>query len=162
MESQSPINNKNNLSVTTYVVNSRLIIMAPKFSDYLREALAKANIKPAELARRSGVTKQNIGRLLHDTRHPESNALPQTTIETVEKLAKELNLDLDEARLAAGFAPTNISKPTNAAEFLAALESLGVTQLHAFEGTTNKSPEEYERLLDSVRIAIEVSLRRKS
>ncbi len=33
--------------------------------------------------------------------------------------------------------------------------------LHAFEGTTDKSPEEYERLLDSVRIAIEVSLRRK-
>lgn len=87
--------------------------MNKTFGQALKEILELKKIKPAELSRLSGVTKQNIGRLLNEQRHPISNAPPKATKETVLKFAKALNWNRDEALLAAGYAPTEILFATN-------------------------------------------------
>jgi transcriptional regulator with XRE-family HTH domain len=151
---------RNNPSVTFGLVDSSFTSMS--FKDYLRQQLDERGMRPAELARLSGVTKQNIGRILNDTRHPISGGLPQVTRETVEKLAKALGADLNEALLAAGFAPLNsIGPPTNAAEFLEAIKRIGVPVefMANLEGLENLTPDDYQRLLDSVAMSVEVSIR---
>lgn len=89
------------------MVNSGFTHMEKTFGDRLREELAVRGMRPSELARRSGVTKQNIGRLINNTPHSLSGALPRAEPDTVEKLAKALGWDLNEALLAAGYAPRN-------------------------------------------------------
>lgn len=64
-------------------------------------------MKPAQLARLSGVSKQNIGRIINNTPHSITGALPKTEPETIKKLAKALDWDLDEALLSGGYAPSN-------------------------------------------------------
>lgn len=78
------------------------------FKEFLRSKLDEKNMRPAELARLSGVTKQNISRILTNKPHPLTNAAPTVTPATVEKIAKALGVDVKEARLAAaGFTSTN-------------------------------------------------------
>lgn len=107
------------------------------FKDYLRAKLTEKGMRPAELARASGVTKQNIGRILNDTRHPISGGLPKVTVETIEKLAKGLGVDVDEAKIAAGFIPPNI------AGMLMRLPSL--------EGFNELSPEAQKIVAEQIR-----------
>jgi hypothetical protein len=104
---QSLIYSKNNPHCTLYQVNSGFtrLMHNKTFGECLREQLESKGIRPAELARRSGVTKQNIGRLLNATPHPITGALPRAEPETVTKLAEGLEWDVDEALLAAGHAP---------------------------------------------------------
>ena len=101
------------------MVNFGLTIMTKTFGEILSEKLADLKIKPAKLAQMSGITKQNIGRLLHGTRHPITNAPPKTTEETVEKIARALDWDIDDALLAAGFAPRKKKMETVDDEFAA-------------------------------------------
>jgi transcriptional regulator with XRE-family HTH domain len=99
---------ENNPSVTPAVVSygfTNMDIQNP-FGEWLREQLEKQGMKAADLARRSGVTKQNIGRILNNTPHSVTGALPKVEESTVEKLARALDADIDEARLAAGYAPS--------------------------------------------------------
>ncbi len=135
--------------------------MSNPFGDMVRDARIRLNLSQRELAQKIDRSASYINYVERGFNPSSKNNKFQASADAVDAIAKVLHIPLNEARQAAGYASKIPAKPTNAAEFLAALESLGVTQLHAFEGTTNKSPEEYERLLDSVRIAIEVSLRRK-
>lgn len=107
MESQPIIYTENKPSVTNKVVNCRFIgVMAMTFGQLLRQKLVEKGLTAAELSRRSGVTKQNIGRILNNTPHSITGALPKVEPDTVIKLAKPLAWDLDEALHAAGHAPT--------------------------------------------------------
>lgn len=103
MNSQPKVYIKNKPGFTNYLVNSGFTM----FGERLQEKLTEAGITAAELARRSGVTKQNIGRLLNNTPHSITGASPKAEKPTVEKLAKALKWNLDEALIAAGYAPEN-------------------------------------------------------
>lgn len=105
MKNQSTIVFKNNPNCSGLVIHSGFIPMGQTFREYLREQMDKQGISSAELARRSGATPQNISRILTDKPHPLSGALPKVRPETVERFAKALNIPIDEARLAAGYAP---------------------------------------------------------
>jgi len=84
--------------------------MSTTFGERLKEKLEEAGLTAAELARRSGVTKQNIGRILNNTPHSITGALPRVEPGTVLKLAQPLGWDVNDALLAAGHAPTDMSK----------------------------------------------------
>jgi transcriptional regulator with XRE-family HTH domain len=101
---------KNNPSQTNKTVNSRLTNMDKTFREALQGKLAERNIKPASLARQSGVSKQNIGRILNDAPHSVTGAKPQPSRETVKKLARALEWSLSEALLSAGYAPVDTPK----------------------------------------------------
>lgn len=95
--------------VTNSVVNLGFTgVMAKTFGEQLRQRLTEASLTAAELSRRSGVTKQNIGRLLNNTPHSITGAPPKVEVETVEKLAGPLGWNLNEALVAAGYAPADI------------------------------------------------------
>lgn len=104
--SQPAVDSKNNPRRTKFKVKSGFTDPEMSFREKLVEKLREKDWKPAELARRSGVSKQNIGRIINNTPHSITGALPKTGTETIEKIAKALDWDLDEALLAGGFAPT--------------------------------------------------------
>ena len=108
-ESQPTFYPKNNPDITVSPVHSRFtrtLEGRTMFGERLREKLDAAGMKPAELARRSGVTKQNIGRLLNNTPHSITGALPKPERDTVEKLARALDWEINDALLSAGYAPS--------------------------------------------------------
>lgn len=135
------------------------------FGEYLKEKMREKSVRAADLARRTGITKQGIGRLLNNVPHPISGAEPKPELETVEKIAKALDLNIDEARLAAGFAPTNTTppKPRTLAELLSRLEELGVSHIEFFDPSqyADASPEALQDALDAVTIAISLTLNKR-
>jgi transcriptional regulator with XRE-family HTH domain len=114
------------------------------FGECLREQLESKGIRPAELARRSGVTKQNIGRLLNATPHPITGALPRAEPETVTKLAEGLEWDVDEALLAAGHAPRLPDDRHKLPE--------GVTVY--FDSTSELTDEQKDRIVDVIKTIV--------
>ena len=98
---------KNNPRCTSFQVQFGFTDIEMSFGKLLKEKLQAKKMKPAELARLSGVSKQNIGRIINNTPHSITGALPKTEPETIKKLAKVLDWDLDEALLSGGYAPSN-------------------------------------------------------
>lgn len=152
MNSQPVVYMKNKPRVTLSMVNCGFTEMSKTFGEHLKEKMDEAGIKAAELSRRSGVTKQNIGRLVNNTPHTITNALPTTEKPTVEKLAKALNWTLDDALLAAGIAPENNSN----IETTQFDENVRV-QLLGAKHFTEDDKREY---LESFQVAYEVAKRR--
>lgn len=102
---------------------------------------------------RAGIDRQQWYRI--------ENGKSGTKRDTVIAIAKAISVDLDEAFRRAGYA-ANPKRPTNAAEFLEALEAMGIEQFQRFEGAPdNLTPDEYEQLLQSVRLAIDLTLHRR-
>lgn len=137
-ESQSAIYRQNKPRVTVFRVNSRFTNMTKTFGDQLQDQLNAKKMRAAELARRSGVTKQGIGRLLNNTPHSITGAPPQPERETVEKIADALGWDLNEALLAAGYAPEG-------SDILRLIDAIGFQDWERF------TPEQKEEMLRTVR-----------
>jgi transcriptional regulator with XRE-family HTH domain len=102
MKNQSPIVSENNPVCSSLLIHFGFTKMS--FKDWLRAQLDARQMRAADLSRRSGVTPQNLSRILTDKPHPITGALPKVTIETVDRIAKALGAPLGEARHAAGFA----------------------------------------------------------
>lgn len=123
------------------------------FGEYLRKALDDAGMRPAELARRSGITKQGLSRLLNDTPHTITGAPPKPELSTVEKIARALGLDVNEARLAAGFAPSaKEMPPENLQELVQALYKLGI--ISHIEFADLEELKDSSEALDRVRASL--------
>src|SRR3954465_14150263 len=78
------------------------------FGDWLRKKLNEAGISNAELARRVGVSATHVSNLVRDfspSRKSPGGSRPGE--ELVGRIAKALHADEDEARLAAGYAPSS-------------------------------------------------------
>lgn len=116
--------------------------MSNSFAQRLKEKMDEAGLKAAELSRRAGVTKQNIGRLLNQTPHPITGALPTTTEDTVKKLAKHLNWNENEA-----LALANLGSANN--EFVSDSELLQSVryELHGAENWSDKQKAEFLQVL---------------
>jgi transcriptional regulator with XRE-family HTH domain len=72
------------------------------------------DMRPAELSRRSGVSKQNVSRILRDTHHSVTGAPPRTEQETIEKIADALNWPQADALRLLGIQPKEELSPTEA------------------------------------------------
>jgi transcriptional regulator with XRE-family HTH domain len=77
------------------------------FGEWLKAKRAELRFSGGDLERRSGVSRQYISNLERGTVQEKSRNPIQPSVEIVEKLAKALDADIDEARLAAGYAPRN-------------------------------------------------------
>jgi transcriptional regulator with XRE-family HTH domain len=163
LRSQPTIYGENNPSVTVLVVNYGFTSMSNGFGERLREKLEDAGMRAAELARRSGVTKQNIGRLLNQTPHSITGALPKAEEETVIKLATALGWDVNEALLAAGYAPRNgtRAKPQNAAEFAQRLADMGF-EIQTDFNFEKLGPDDLQDVIDQIEANLLIKARRKA
>jgi transcriptional regulator with XRE-family HTH domain len=135
------------------------------FGNWLKEKRTERRISGTELEKLSGMSRQYISNL-------ERNVLSDTTQrpirpseETVTKLAKALGVPVDEARLAAGYAPSNLQagKPRTLEELLDRLEQLGVENFISIEHDSlqNASPDDLQKILDAVKFAVDYELSKR-
>jgi len=131
------------------------IIMS--FGKWLRDVRNKKRMSGAELERRSGVSRQYISNLERELKTERTQQPIQPSIEIVERLAKALRVDLDEARLAAGYAPRE-QKPITAAEAVNKIAEMlpGFEGLIAFGGMDDTRATE---ILDDFRRIAELHKR---
>ena len=135
------------------------------FGEWLRFRLQDARLSNAELARKVGVSATYIGNLVRDFSPNTKSGKGRPAEPVVERIACVLNADVDDALVAAGYAPKNrpLKPPTNFAEFVEALEALGIEQFQRFDGPISDDlpPEEYEMLLEQIRAMVEIVARRR-
>lgn len=113
------------------------------FSEQLVAIMQELNMRDADLHRETGVSKQNIGKL---------KAGSNTTPETVKKVAEALNWDVDDALLAAGFAPLNV-------EALRKMHAAGIEDLvDALQGYKQLPPASKQYLKDVIRRTLDFLL----
>ncbi len=137
--------------------------MVISFGTWLLEKRREKRLTQGQLGERAGLSTSYVSTIERGQRHSTTNAVPRPTEQTVEKLAAALGVDIDDARIAAGYLPKSMSiTPTNAVEFIHALETLGVGHFENIEGIHNLTPEEYETMLKDLRLVIEVNLRRNN
>lgn len=134
--------------LTIDLVNLDLLMT---FGEALKAQMQTRGVKAADLARKAGITKQGIGRLINNVPHPLSGAPPKPELETVEKIALALDWDINEARLAAGFAPTTTRRQaTTVRELLDDLWEIGI-QINLSDNLVSDSgPEAFERAKASI------------
>ena len=85
----------------------KLLVNAMSFGTWLRDKINSLDISNAEVARRADISPTYVGNLIRDHYPNSLDGTGQPSEETVAALAKALGASLDEARLAAGFAPKN-------------------------------------------------------
>lgn len=136
------------------------------YADLLRRKRKEAGLTQIQLADKVAthgvnVTNGYISTLEREYDAHNNGKIVRPNEKIVETIAKVLDWDIDDARLSAGYAPTNpLRKPQTAAEFIEALESLGVDGINLYGSTQNLTPDEYAALLRDVSIAVEMNLRR--
>src|SRR5436190_1719812 len=148
------------------------------FGKWLRAQRRAADLTQDQVATRAGIHVLQVGRI----EKGESG----TKRETVLALANAIGADRDIALNKAGYAavspdhplygPGNIEifdevrkkllkVPKNLAEFLEALESMGLEQFTFAadkEALENYGPEDFEELLERIKADVEITIRRKA
>lgn len=81
------------------------------FGEWLRNKIKENNISNAELARRIKVSPTYVGNLVRDFSPNSKTGKIRASEKVIEAIAKALNADIDEARLAAGYSPTKSILP---------------------------------------------------
>jgi transcriptional regulator with XRE-family HTH domain len=142
---------------------TKLFVHRMTFGEWLREKLKEARMSNAELARWVDVSPTYIGNLVRDySPNTKSGKAPRPSERLVEKIAKAVKADPDEARQAAGYAPqTPLFPPKTKAELVAALEKIGVEHIEFSNDISESSPEQLQELFDAVKLAVEITLSRQ-
>jgi transcriptional regulator with XRE-family HTH domain len=97
------------------------------FGELMRFHLKKKGWSNAELARRTGFSPTHIGNLIQDRSPGAKSGKPKRlTADTVDKIARALDMPLEQARRAAGLASpsADASKSESSAELPSNLEDL--------------------------------------
>jgi transcriptional regulator with XRE-family HTH domain len=135
------------------------------FGQWLIEKRAESRLTQGELAKRAGISTNYVSALERDEPNAKDGSPRRPRLDKVDAIAKALNVSVDEARLAAGYAPKTIrDKPKNVAELLDAIEKLGVEGIQfpgGIEGLHDLDDDKLNDILESVKAAIEVELRRE-
>lgn len=113
------------------------------FGDWLRKRREELRISGADLERSSGVSRQYISNLERNVKSELTGRLIQPSVEKVDALAKGLGVAVDEARLAAGYAPESPQRGLD-------LDGVEIK----FGRETDLTDEEKERLVDTVRVVL--------
>lgn len=123
-----------------------------------------AGMTQEQLAIAAGVSVPYISNLERDFSANTRSGKPRASEELCAKLAKALRIDEDDIRESAGWLPVAFHKgrPESLLDLLKILESLGVDHSE-FADTTKlqtATPDELQEVLDSLRVAVEVSIAR--
>ncbi len=82
-----------------------IVVMAENFGQWLIAKRKDAGFTQGQLAKKAGISTSYVSTLERQQPHSITDAIPQPAIDVVESLAKALGENIDEARLAAGYAP---------------------------------------------------------
>jgi transcriptional regulator with XRE-family HTH domain len=133
-----------------------------KFGDLVRLAREEKGWSQRQLARRIGKSPSYVHYVERQYNPSAKDQKMRVGEDAVEKLAKTLELDIDEARHAAGYSSRFSAKPENLQELLDKLERLGVPPMifSGLEQYENASPEVLQEVLESIRFGVEYTLRK--
>jgi len=94
---------------------------ASKFGAWARNLRQERRLTIEALAKKAGISKQYLSVLERGQPHALTGKAVTPKVELVDRIAKALNVDADEARLAAGYAP---SSPVEAQGFFSGYYNL--------------------------------------
>jgi transcriptional regulator with XRE-family HTH domain len=133
------------------------------FGKWLSEKRQEARLTQQQLAKRAGISPNYVSALERDEPNTKDGLPRRPREDKVERIAKALRVSLDDALLAAGYAPTQlIGPPQNRKELIEALERIGVEQIQFHEDISDKSPAELLELFDAIKLAVEITLSRQN
>ncbi len=125
-----------------YSNHAKLFVDVMTFGEWLRQQIKDKGLSNAEVARRAKVSPTYIGNLVRDFSPNTKDGKGRPSEEVVAEIAKAVGGDLNEARLAAGYAPEN-----SASDFDDKVRI-------AFQDAGNWSNDEKEKILESVRLFV--------
>lgn len=114
------------------------------FGSWLKNKRTAIRLSGAELERLSGVSRQYISNLERELVYERTQNPVQPSVEIVDKLARALGADPDEARLAAGYAPQAPEERHRLPE--------GVTVY--FDSSSPLNDEQKDRILDVINTIV--------
>lgn len=125
------------------------------FAAWVRSTREALGMSQAEASRRAKIDRQQWYRI--------EAAASGTKRETIIAIARAINGDVDTALRTAGYAPESdlAGKPETVEDLLSRLEKLGVEHIEFETDVRNSSPEQLQAVYDAVKLAVELTLRRK-
>lgn len=140
---------------------------AEAFANWLRTAYDRSSFKTlTQLAAAVGSNKATISRLMTGAPQTLTGKPSKPRVDLIIRLAKALNADETEGLFYGGHPVYGkpYKKPTNLAEFLEALEALGLEQFDFAaneEALSKLTPDDFEELLERIAADVHLMLRRK-
>jgi transcriptional regulator with XRE-family HTH domain len=128
------------------------------FGQWLRAHRTNKRMTVESLARKAGISKQYLSVLERAPKHPLTGKAVQPKVEIVDRIAKALGVSVDEARIAAGYAP-QLLRPVSAKEAIELIRRM----IPGFEGLLLSSgeltDERAEEILEDFRRIAKLHLR---
>lgn len=130
------------------------------FGEKLRAWRKQRGLTQEQLAKAAGLNVSYVSNLERDFSANTRSGKPRPSADLCERLARVLHVDIDDALLAAGYAPrTRQLPPTNAAELIEALAKLGIS----IGGTSlgdlaDMTPEQFDNFRRDLEKAVGVTI----
>lgn len=150
---------KNNLHFIEVMENTD---RAAIFGNAIREKRKEQRLTVEAAAKKIGISKQYLSVLERAVPSLYTGKSIVPKLETVDLIAGALNWNLDEARLAAGYAPKTITRrPETIPELVAALEQLGIEAPQPFGGyPKDDDGEGYREVVERIWLDIDMVTKR--
>jgi transcriptional regulator with XRE-family HTH domain len=147
----------NGFLYTTQIVNKT-------FGQWLAENRLRAGLTQGELAKRAGMSPSYVSGLEREEPITADSRPRQPRRPKVERLAKALGADVNEALLVAGYAaePSETPKPTNLPELIQALSDLGLPVPMLYGGFENlvDDAESFDEAVSRIILDLEMVMKR--
>lgn len=156
------MNPTNSVADSYFKCNLFRYTFSMSFGKWLIQKRNAARLTQVQLAKRVGISANYISALERDEPNARDGSPRRPRIDKVERLAKALGCPLDEARLAAGYAPKTITrKPETIPELVAALEQLGIEAPQPFGGyPKDDDGEGYREVVERIWLDIDMVTKR--
>lgn len=133
------------------------IFDAERFGRYLANKFRESRYKShTELATAAGLKRSTVSALIGAKPQTATNKPSQPKPDTVIRLAKALNADVDEFLLEAGHAPMNGTRPRpqTVGEFVQVLSSMGFDIQLSAEDLQELTPADLQEMIDQIETGL--------
>jgi plasmid maintenance system antidote protein VapI len=135
-----------------------------RFGHYLENKFRESRYKShTELATAAGLKRSTVSALIGAKPQTATNKPSQPKSDTVIRLAKALNADVDEFLLEAGHAPLNGTRPRpqTVAEFVRVLASMGFDIQLSAEDLQELTPDDLQDMIYQIEAGLAGRARRR-
>jgi transcriptional regulator with XRE-family HTH domain len=134
------------------------------FGQKLKAWRTHARMTQRELAKAANVSVPYLSNLERDFSSNTRSGKPRASEAICERLAKALDIPVDEMREVAGYAPLDTGKPQTLQDVISRLEKMGVQHIEFKDEhlLRDYTPDQLQELLENISLTVELTLRRQS